>query len=357
MHLVLAIDSFKGCLTSAEANAAAREGVLRALPKAEVTAIPVSDGGEGWLEAFHAAKGGAYVEATVLDPLMRPVRACYLVQGERAVVEMARASGLTLLRPDERTPLLASSYGTGQLVADAVRQGCRDILVGLGGSATSDAGCGMLRALRDAFGEALESLQAVRFTIATDVDNPLYGPEGAAQVFGPQKGATPAMIDELDRRAMAFAADAERLMGYDCSREPGAGAAGGLGYAFMQHLHAQRRSGIELLLDAIDADTLLAHADLVITGEGKADTQTLRGKVPAGILRRASGHHLPVVLIAGQVEDREQLLAAGFAQVECIHPVGTPLNEALRPDVTCRNIQHLLGFLSSKAVRTEVPMD
>ena len=354
MHIVLAIDSFKGCLTSAEANAAAREGVLRALPQAEVTAIPVSDGGEGWLEAFHAAKGGAYVEATVLDPLMRPVRASYLMQGERAVVEMARASGLTLLRPDERNPLLASSYGTGQLVADAVRRGCRDILVGLGGSATSDTGCGMLRALRDAFGEALEPLRAVRFTIATDVDNPLYGPEGAAQVFAPQKGATPAMIDELDRRAMAFAFESARRMGYDCSREPGAGAAGGLGYAFMQHLHAQRRSGIELLLDAIDADTLLAHAALVITGEGKADAQTLRGKAPAGILSRARGHHLPVVLIAGQVEDRERLLAAGFAQVECIHPVGTTLNEALRPDVTCRNIQHLLGFLKSYLVSTSI---
>ena len=338
MHLVLAIDSFKGCLTSAEANAAAREGVLRALPQAEMTAVPVSDGGEGWLEAFHAAKGGAYVEATVLDPLMRPVRASYLMQGERAVVEMALASGLTLLRPDERNPLLASSFGTGQLIVDAVRQGCRDILVGLGGSATSDAGCGMLRALRDAFGEALETLRAVRFTIATDVDNPLCGPEGAAHVFGPQKGATPAMIDELDRRAQAFAFESAQRMGYDCSREPGAGAAGGLGYAFLQHLHARRRSGIDLLLDAINADTLFAQADVVVTGEGKADLQTLRGKAPAGILRRARGHHLPVVLIAGQVEDREQLLAAGFAQVECIHPVGTPLNEALRPDVCRKNL-------------------
>ena len=338
MHIVLAIDSFKGCLTSSEANAAAREGVLRAFPEARVTSVPVSDGGEGWLEAFHAARGGTYVGTTVCDPLMRPVQACYLMQGGQAIIEMARASGLMLLRPEERNPLQATSYGTGQLIADAVRQGCRDILVGLGGSATSDAGCGMLRALREAFGEALEPLSAIHFTIATDVDNPLYGPEGAAQVFGPQKGATAAMIEELDRRAQAFAAESAQRMGYDCSCEPGAGAAGGLGYALMQHLHAQRRPGIDLLLDAVDADTLFAHADLVVTGEGKADRQTLRGKVPAGILRRAHRHNIPVILIAGQVEDRAQLLDAGFAQVECIHPSGTPPQEALRPDVASKNI-------------------
>ena len=345
MHIVLAIDSFKGCLTSSEANAAAREGVLRALPEAKVTSIPVSDGGEGWLEAFHAAKGGTYVEATVCDPLMRPVCGCYLMQGEQAVIEMACASGLTLLRPEERNPLLATSYGTGQLVVDAVRRGCRDILVGLGGSATSDAGCGMLRALWDAFGEALEPLLAVSFTIATDVDNPLCGPEGAARVFAPQKGATADMIEELDQRAQAFAAESAQRMGYDCSPEPGAGAAGGLGYAFMQYLHAQRRSGIELLLDAFGADDLFAHADLVITGEGKADRQTLRGKAPAGILRRAQQHHVPVTLIAGQVEDRAQLLEAGFAQVKCIHPSGTPLKDALRPDVARKNIQSLMGVI------------
>ena len=347
MHIVLAIDSFKGCITSAEANAAAREGVLRALPEAKVTSVPISDGGEGWLEAFHAAKGGTFVETSVLDPLMRPVRASYLMQGEQAIIEMARASGLMILRPEERNPLLASSYGTGQLASDAVRHGCRDILVGLGGSATSDAGRGMLRALREAFGYTLEPLSSVRFTIATDVDNPLYGPEGAARVFGPQKGATSAMIEELDRRAQAFAAESARRMGYDCSCEPGAGAAGGLGYAFMQHLHAQRRSGIELLLDAFGADELFAHADLVITGEGKADRQTLRGKAPAGILRRAQQHDVPVILIAGQVEDREKLLNAGFARVECIHPSAIPLDEALRPNVTCKNIQHLMGLLSS----------
>ena len=338
MRVILAIDSFKGCLSSVEANAAAREGVLRAVPDADVIAIPVSDGGEGWLEAFHAAQGGTYVETTVCDPLMCPVRASYLIQGERAVIEIARASGLTLLNPEERNPLLTTSYGTGQLISDAVHRGCRDILVGLGGSATSDAGQGMLSAIRDDFGKALRPLVDVHFTIAVDVDNPLYGPNGAAHIFGPQKGASPAMIEELDQRALAFASESARQMGYDYSCEPGAGAAGGLGYAFMQYLHAQCHSGIDLLLDAFDFERLITNVDFVITGEGRADSQTLRGKTPMGILRRVHPKGLPVILIAGQVDDKEQLLAAGFSRVECIHPSDLPLSKALRPDVTRQNI-------------------
>lgn len=334
MRILLVIDSFKGCLTSTEANAAAREGVWRTLPEAEVISLPVSDGGEGWLDAFYAASGGTFVETTVCDPLMRPIQAKYLVQGNRAVIEIARASGLTLLHAEERNPLLTTSYGTGQLIADAVCRGCRDILVGLGGSATSDAGYSMIRALHDAFGTALEPFADVRITLGTDVVNPLFGPEGAAYVFAPQKGATPAMVVELDSRARTFAEESARCMGYDCSNEPGAGAAGGLGYAFMQYLHAERRSGIDLLLDAVGFDALLADASLVITGEGRADRQTLMGKVPMGILRRAQRQHVPVILLAGQVEDEEQLLSAGFTHVECIHPLGFALSEALLPDVT-----------------------
>ena len=190
--VIVAIDSFKGCLTSSEANQAACEGILAKMPEAKVVQVPVSDGGEGFLEAFQAAMGGEIVEANVKDPLMRTIVAQYLVQGDTAVIEIAKASGLTLLSPEERNPMVATSYGTGQLVVDAVRRGCRHIIVGLGGSATSDCGIGMLRAIIDAFArhgswDDVRELSHVHFTIATDVTNPLCGEKGAAHVFAPQK--------------------------------------------------------------------------------------------------------------------------------------------------------------------------
>jgi glycerate kinase len=226
--IVVAIDSFKGCLTSAEANQAACEGILDRMPEAKVVQVPVSDGGEGWLEAFYAAMGGEIVEVNVKDPLMRPIVAQYLIQGDTAVIEIAKASGLTLLSSEERNPMVATSYGTGQLVVDAIRRGCKHIIVGLGGSATSDCGIGMLEAIDNA------DYKDVRFTIATDVTNPLCGENGAAYVFGPQKGATPEMVEALDARAKRFAEASAKHLGCDCQNMPGAGAAGGLGYAFLQ---------------------------------------------------------------------------------------------------------------------------
>lgn len=342
MKVIVAIDSFKGCLSSAEANAAAREGILLSVPDAEIIEVPVSDGGEGWLDAFRTTVSGELIEIEVCDPLLRPIMARYLKHNDEAVIEMAQANGLALLTAEERNPLEATTYGTGQMIADAVRRGCRKIIVGLGGSATSDAGKGMMRALKDAFGEDLSDLKDVHFTIATDVRNPLYGPDGAAAVFAPQKGATPDMVAELDRRAKVFAAQAAQQMGFDRSMMPGAGAAGGLGYAFMQFLNAQCRPGIDLLLDAIGFQSLLQNADLVITGEGSADRQTLMGKLPTGILRRAQLFHIPVVLIAGRVANREDLLRAGFARVGCINPPNLPLQEALLPHVAKANIRRLM---------------
>ena len=355
--IIVAIDSFKGCLTSMEANQAASEGVRLKMPEAEVVQIPVSDGGEGWLEAFQTALGGELVQPHVKDPLMRPVVAPYLVLGDKAVIEMAKASGLTLLAPEERNPLVASSYGTGQLVTAAIRRGCKDIIVGLGGSATSDCGMGMLRAIIDdftqhtslpadsinprAWDEVLTALSDVRFTIATDVTNPLCGETGAAEVFAPQKGATPEMVRSIDVRAKRFADASARHFGYDCQHQPGAGAAGGLGYAFMQYMKAECRSGIDLLLDAVDFDERLNGAGLVITGEGSADRQTLMGKLPYGILLRAHLHDVPVCLLAGRVKDRQLLLDAGFTHVECINPPGLPLEEAMRPEIAKRNIANL----------------
>ena len=345
--IIVAIDSFKGCLTSAEANQAACEGVLLGMPEAEVVQVPVSDGGEGFMEAFHSAMGGEIVEVNVKDPLLRPIVAQYLVQGDVAVIEIAKASGLTLLTPEERNPMVATSYGTGQLIVDAVRRGCKHIIVGLGGSATSDCGIGMLRAIIDAFAKGknwddVHQLDDVRFTIATDVTNPLCGENGAAHVFAPQKGASHDDVLALDARAQRFAMASANHMGHDCQNTPGAGAAGGLGYAFMQYMHAECRSGISLLLDTIHFDDLLQAAHLVITGEGSADRQTLMGKLPYGILLRAQQHHVPVMLIAGRIADEQQLLNAGFDRVACINPPGTPLEIAMQPATAKENIKQII---------------
>ena len=349
MKIIVAIDSFKGCLTSAEANQAAAAGIGSGDP----ILIPVSDGGEGWLEAFHSAMGGEIVEVNVKDPLMRPIVAQYLVKDDTAVIEIAKASGLTLLSPEERNPMVATSYGTGQLVVDAVRRGCKHIIVGLGGSATSDCGIGMLRAIIDAFAGAptrslwddVRELDDVRFTIATDVTNPLCGENGAAFVFAPQKFAVKREQSELDSilaldaRAKRFAEASAKHLGRDCQNMPGAGAAGGLGYAFLQYMNAECRSGIDLLLDTIHFDDLLQDADLVITGEGSADRQTLMGKLPFGILQRAKRQNVPVMLIAGRIADEQQLLDAGFASVACINPPGLPLEIAMQPATAKENIR------------------
>lgn len=332
MKTVIAIDSFKGCLNSVEANRAAAEGVRSACPDAEIVEVPVSDGGEGFLEAFHAAIGGRFVTVPVMDPLMRSISARYLLKGQTAVLEVAEAIGLTLLGPEERNPMAASSYGVGQLVADAVKNGARHIIVGLGGSATIDAGRGMLQALT-----GIESLRDVRFTIAADVDNPLCGEQGAARVFGPQKGATPQMVRLLDDEARQFAADSAKRFGYDRSGQKGAGAAGGLGYAFLQYLDAEFVPGAELLLSSIGFDALVADAALVITGEGSADRQTLMGKLPMGILQHSG--RVPVCLIAGRVNDRPELLRAGFSRVECINPPGLGLEEAMKKEVAQQHIR------------------
>ena len=371
----MAIDSFKGCLTSVEANDAAAEGIRSEWPDAEVVQVPVSDGGEGFLTAFQQALGGEVVEVAVRDPLMRRITARYLVNGPTAVIEMAQASGLTLLSPEERNPMVATTYGTGQMVVDAVRRGCKHVIVGLGGSATSDCGIGMIRAIIDSFAKGgawddVSQLKGVRFTIATDVTNPLCGERGAAHVFAPQKfaiqreqseldstvgreqaraqvkGATAKAVLELDTRAKRFAEVSARHFGFDRQDWPGAGAAGGLGYAFLQYLDADSRSGIDLLLDTIGFDELLKDATLVITGEGSADRQTLMGKLPFGILQRAKRHHVPVTLIAGRIADSQQLLDAGFSQVACINERSNPaLENVMNPDVAKRNIRHTVVTL------------
>ena len=354
MRIVVAIDSFKGCLTSREANEAAAGGIRRVYPDAEIVQVPVSDGGEGFMEAFYAAIGGTLVEVPVRDPLMRPITAKYLLHDEMAVIEIAQASGLTLLTKEERNPMVATSYGTGQLVADAVRRGAKRIIIGLGGSATSDAGMGMLHALIDAFAsygrwDDIKDMEDVRFTIASDVKNPLCGENGAAHVFAPQKGATPEDVLALDARTRKFADISAQHFGYDRSEMEGAGAAGGLGYAFLQYLNADCKPGILLLLETIHFDEMMKKTDLVITGEGSADRQTLMGKLPMGILIQS--RHVPVYLIAGRISDRDELLKAGFERVKCINPEGISLEEAMRKEVAIQNIANtILQLMDQKTI-------
>ena len=350
MKIVVVIDSMKGCLCSADANQAVADGLRGVFPNADIIQIPVSDGGEGFIDAFHAAIGGTIQEVAVRDPLMRRMTARYLLRGEEAVIEIAQASGLTLLSEEERNPMIATSYGTGQLIADAVRKGAKQIIVGLGGSATSDAGIGMLRALIDAFAmrgrfDDITELQDIQFTIASDVKNPLCGAQGAAHIFAPQKGATPEMVERLDARARRFAEVSAKHFGYDRSHEEGAGAAGGLGYAFLQYLHAACRPGIEVLLEAARFSEVVKGADFIVTGEGSADRQTLMGKLPVGVLRQSGD--VPVYLIAGRISDREALLQAGFSDVRCINPEGISLQEAMRPEVARKHISDTMRDLLS----------
>ena len=346
MKVLLAIDSFKGCLTSAEAE----EAVAAALEGRGVDCVKLqmSDGGDGMLDAFASAMNAQTVEARVLDPLLRPITARYAIAPDgTAIIETAQACGLHLMSPEERRPLVATTYGVGELVAHALKAGCRRFIIGLGGSGTSDCGRGMLQALVQIFakGETIDrvlempALRECHFTLASDVRNPLYGAEGAAAVYGPQKGATAEAVATLDRQARLFAEMSARHFGRDCSQLPGAGAAGGLGYAFMEYLGAEVTSGADLLLDLLDFDSMLTEDTVVITGEGHADRQTLMGKLPERVLRRAAKHGVPTVLLAGRVDDREALLQAGFHRVECITPADMPTEEALKPKTAKDNLR------------------
>lgn len=333
---VAAFDTLKGCLSSAEANRAAARGIICLDATALVVQATMSDGGEGWLDAVAGATGAQRQYADAHDALMRPRRCSYAVSGPTAFVEVAQVVGLTLIAPSERDAVRATTYGLGELLADAARRGCTDIVIGLGGTATTDLGEGMMAALREA-GMA-ETLSRCRVTGATDVESPLLGPTGAARMFAPQKGATPAQVEMLERRAAATARHYLLATGHDCSSRPGAGAAGGLGYALMQHLGATLQPGAELLFDLTDFDRQIADARLVVTGEGSSDAQTLMGKLPYRVMQRARRQGIPTLLMAGRLTDRDALLAAGFADVVCINPPQLPLAEAIRPDVAAANI-------------------
>jgi glycerate kinase len=338
MKIVVAPDKFKGALPAAQVAAAIAAGLHAGRPGAEVVTIPVADGGEGTVDAAVAA-GFERVPVTAAGPAGDPVQASYARRGEVAVVELAGVCGLARLPGGRPAPLTACSFGAGEVLRAALEAGARRIVLGVGGSASTDGGAGLLQALGarvlDTSGEpvrpggpGLREVAALDLTglhlelhpadiiLATDVDNPLTGPDGAAEVYGPQKGASPAEVAALDAGLRRWATVVAAAVGRDWSRTPGAGAAGGVGFAALAVLGATRRPGIELVLDLAGFETALDGADLVITGEGSLDAQSLAGKTPVGVARAAARRGIAVVAVAGRSTLREaELAAAGIAAV------------------------------------------
>lgn len=363
-RVVVAADSFKGSLSSIEVARSAAEGIRSVFPDCRVVETSVADGGEGSVAALVETLAGRVVEATVGDPLGRPVVASYGIvdAGGTAVIEMASASGLTLLDAEERNPMKSSTFGTGELIADALRRGCRKFLICIGGSATNDAGTGMLRALGYKFfdrhghelmgtgGELISiasidpsganaALSEAEFRVACDVDTPFCGVNGAARVFAPQKGATPEMVEQLDQGLRNFAQVVRSFCGIDIASMPKAGAAGGLGGGFKALLGATLLSGVDMVLDAIGFDQQIAGSDLIITGEGRLDAQTLTGKTPLGVLHRAQRQQIPVIAIGGSVEESERLNEAGFTAVFPILPSPVTLSRAMEKSYAADNVR------------------
>ena len=339
--IVIACDSYKGCLSSSDVANAAAHGVAEVYPDCEVVKLAVADGGEGTVEALVDTLGGHLEWAEVSDPLGRPVRAAYGVAGDLAIIESAAACGLTLLTKEERNPLVTSTKGLGELIMAAIDKGCKKFLIGLGGSATNDGGMGMIRA--EGF---LEKTKGMKFTVACDVDTPYIGEHGASRVFGPQKGASEQDVEVLEERLRGYALTILKETGVDVRDMAGAGAAGGLGGAFRAYLGAELKRGVDLVLDQIDFDSKIRGADLVITGEGCSDYQTLKGKTASGVLERAKRQGIPVALVSGAVRDEQMLRDGGFGIIEAVSPLSMSREEAMRPEMAkfniCQTVKRLL---------------
>lgn len=327
MKIVIAADSFKDALPAQQVCNAIADGIRKVQPNAETVIFPLTDGGEGLAEVFSFHLGGSTVQMNAYDPLGRDVSCTYILSadGEKAFIEMAQASGLQRLNEEERNPMLTSTYGTGQMIAHALDSGVRHILLGLGGSATNDAGMGMAAALGYEFhtaqgkellprGESLAAIERIertnvhpalaetRFEVLCDVKNPLYGPMGAAYVFGPQKGANAAMVERLDLGLQHFGTLLEQTFGMPLAEVPGAGAAGGMGAASLAFLGGQLFPGIDAVMNLTHFDQVLQGADLVFTGEGRLDNQTLSGKLVRGIAGRAQQFGVPCIALCGAID-------------------------------------------------------
>lgn len=363
MKIVIAIDSLKGSLTSMEAGNAIKEGILNVLPETEIVVKPLADGGEGTTEALAEGLGGEMVYVDVHGPLETPVRAGYgyIQESGTAIMEMAASAGITLTGKDKR-PLDATTYGVGEMIKDAITKGCRNFIIGIGGSATNDGGLGMLTALGVEFldeeglpvgigagalkdvvtiktDKILPELKECKFKIACDVTNPLCGENGATFVYGPQKGVTIEMRDALDRALAHYAEITKACLKTDFANAPGAGAAGGMGFAFLSYLGADLQPGIELVLDAVEMEKSMEGADLVFTGEGRLDYQTAMGKAPVGIAKLAKKHGAKVVALAGAViEGAEKCNENGIDAYFPILQKAVTLDEAMTPEIAKENM-------------------
>lgn len=362
MKVVIAIDSLKGSLSSMEAGMAIKDGILAAKPDAEVIVKPLADGGEGTTDALIEGMNGERIDLTVTGPMHTPVDAYYgyLKDTNTAVMEMASAAGITLVPDSEKNPLLATSYGVGEMINDAIQRGCRNFIIGIGGSVTNDGGIGMLKALGVRFldengkdagegGQALAKvaridgsgmnplLKECHIQVACDVNNPLCGENGSTYVYGPQKGVTEDMKKTLDEAMAHFARVTSETLENDYMNTPGAGAAGGLGYAFLAYTGAALTPGIELILDAVGLEEELSGADVVVTGEGRLDFQTAMGKAPVGVARLAKKYNAKVIAFAGSVT--KEATACNKEGIDAFFPIlrgVCTLAEAMDP-VAARN--------------------
>lgn len=362
MKVVIAIDSLKGSLSSMEAGMAIKDGILAAKPDAEVIVKPLADGGEGTTDALIEGMNGERIDLTVTGPMHTPVDAYYgyLKDTNTAVMEMASAAGITLVPDSEKNPLLATSYGVGEMINDAIQRGCRNFIIGIGGSVTNDGGIGMLKALGVRFldenvedagegGQALAKvaridvsgmnplLKECHIQVACDVNNPLCGENGSTYVYGPQKGVTEDMKKTLDEAMAHFARVTSETLENDYLNTPGAGAAGGLGYAFLAYTGAALTPGIELILDAVGLEEELSSADVVVTGEGRLDFQTAMGKAPVGVARLAKKYNAKVIAFAGSVT--KEATACNKEGIDAFFPIlrgVCTLAEAMDP-VAARN--------------------
>lgn len=363
MKIVIAIDSLKGSLSSMEAGHAIEQGIRNVLPETKVLVKPLADGGEGTTEALVEGLGGDMVQVQVHGPLETPVNAAYGVirESNTAIMEMAAAAGIILVGKDKR-PLDATTYGVGEMIRDAITRGCREFIIGIGGSATNDGGIGMLTALGYEFLDAegkpagigagalykvakicddkvMPELKDCHFRIACDVTNPLCGENGSTYIYGPQKGVTVELRDELDHAMGAYAQVVKAYNGTDYAKTPGAGAAGGLGFAFLSFLSGELLPGIELVLNAVEMDKAMEGADLVFTGEGRLDYQTAMGKAPVGIAKMAKKHGAKVIALAGAViegaqECNEQGIDAYFPILRQV----VTIDEAMDPATARKNM-------------------
>ncbi|MCD9552855.1 glycerate kinase [Photobacterium carnosum] len=369
MKIIIAPDSYKESLTAMEVATAIEAGFRQVMPTAEYIKLPMADGGEGTVQSLVDASNGTIIEHQVTGPLGEQVPAFFGIMGDdkTAVIEMAAASGLHLVSPNLRNPMLTTSYGTGELILAALDHGVDHIIVGIGGSATNDGGIGMAQALGVQLldnkgqalgfgGQALAQLASIDITtvdprlahikleVACDVDNPLCGKKGASHIFGPQKGATPAMVAELDQHLDHYSAIIKRDLAIDVKDMAGAGAAGGMGAALLGLFNAQLRSGIEIVIDAVHLGDIIKDADLVITGEGRIDSQTIHGKTPIGVARTAKKYHKPVIGIAGCLsQDCGVVYDHGIDAVFSVVPTAMNLeqafkNAAVNVELTARNI-------------------